>query len=157
MIQMITPPSAGFYTLNDVLSPAECQKIIDDLPQESPETWEGSIYESQEESKYTQYVNRRYQCDAYMRKFIGERTGVVSGRMWVCKYIVGEGCKTHRDGNRFTINVLLNNNFEGGTFLIKDRMPIELDVGDAVVFDTEIYHGVRPVTSGVRYALNIGL
>ena len=157
MIQMITPPTQGFYTLNDILSPEECQKIIDDLPEEGTGSWAGSLYETDDLPGYSEFIARRYRCDANMRKYVAERTGVVSPKMYVCKYIVGEGAKTHRDGNKFTINILLNNDFKGGQFLIKNRYPIDLNVGDAVVFDTETFHGVRPVTSGVRYALNIGL
>ena len=156
MIQMITPPTSGFYTLNNVLSAEECKTIIDDLPSEDTATWRGSLYENQPTKGYSEYIKRRYLCDDNMINYITERTGII-GRMHVCKYLVGEGAKTHRDGNKYTINVLLNESFEGGEFLIKNRYPIELKTGDAVVFDTETFHGVTPVTSGIRYALNIGL
>lgn len=62
-----------------------------------------------------------------------------------------------------SISVALNDrsSYNGGQFVIDvgDGMqtPIDLDRGDAVVFDSRTYHGVNDVTEGERLALVIWL
>lgn len=62
-----------------------------------------------------------------------------------------------------SISIALNDReeYEGGQFVIDvgdgEQTPIDLDRGDACIFTSETYHGVEPVTSGVRDALIIWL
>ena len=49
--------------------------------------------------------------------------------------------------------ILLNDNFEGGEFELKDYGSIELNIGDCLNFKSTLDHRVKPVTKGIRYSL----
>ena len=65
--------------------------------------------------------------------------------------------KPNKDGlvRKCSISILLNDNFEGGKFEFKDweekDQPI-LKQGSIIVFPSQLYHRVTPVTSGDRYS-----
>tara|TARA_Y100001973_G_C5207862_1_gene342938 strand:- start:2796 stop:3461 length:666 start_codon:yes stop_codon:yes gene_type:complete len=62
-----------------------------------------------------------------------------------------------------SISVGLNDReeYEGGQFILDvgdgKKTPVDLDRGDMVIFDSDTYHGVEPVTKGTREALIIWL
>ena len=75
-----------------------------------------------------------------------------------------------RPKRKVSVTVALNNkcDYNGGDFKIQpdgDRPVhhesiannIDLNLGDAVIFDSRMYHGVTPVTSGIRYSAVIWL
>ena len=77
--------------------------------------------------------------------------------MWLqmTEYKDGRWLRRHVDGagNKTSI-ILLSNEFVGGDTYINDRA-VNLEKGDGVVFDGgHQYHEIKPVTEGVRYALN---
>ena len=92
---------------------------------------------------------------------IDEDFSVALDRMYITQYAEGEGCEPHTDPAHQTVIVQINDDFTGGVFTLDDkgpyhRYPIKLKKGDAVIFsNTYNYHGVKPVTSGVRQALAI--
>ena len=49
--------------------------------------------------------------------------------------------------------ILLNDNFEGGEFELKEYGIIELNIGDCLNFKSILDHRVKPVTKGIRYSL----
>ena len=49
--------------------------------------------------------------------------------------------------------ILLNDNFEGGEFELKDYGIIKLNIGDCLNFKSALKHRVKPVTKGIRYSL----
>lgn len=77
--------------------------------------------------------------------------------MWLqmTEYKDGRWLRRHKDGahNKTSI-ILLSNEFIGGETHINDK-PVSLEKGDGVIFyGGNQYHEVKPVTNGVRYALN---
>ena len=49
--------------------------------------------------------------------------------------------------------ILLNDNFEGGEFELKNYGIIKLNIGDCLNFKSSLDHRVKPVTKGIRYSL----
>ena len=77
--------------------------------------------------------------------------------MWLqmTEYKDGRWLRRHVDGaeNKTSI-ILLSNGFIGGDTYISDRI-VNLEKGDGVLFNGGYqYHEIKPVTDGVRYALN---
>lgn len=77
--------------------------------------------------------------------------------MWLqmTEYKDGRWLRRHVDGaeNKTSI-ILLSNGFDGGDTYISDRV-VNLEKGDGVLFNGGYqYHEIKPVTNGVRYALN---
>jgi hypothetical protein len=62
-----------------------------------------------------------------------------------------------------SVSIALNDReeYEGGQFIIDygdgAKWPVDLDRGDACIFTSDTFHGVEPVTKGVRDALIIWL
>ena len=52
-----------------------------------------------------------------------------------------------------TCVVPLNKEYQGGLFEIENQDPIELNVGDCLIFDSKLEHRVKPVLKGKRYSL----
>lgn len=82
--------------------------------------------------------------------------------VYVIKYTVGQFFGRHNDRNKnsentkdyvFNINVLLNDDFEGGEFFLDD-IKFEGNLpGIAYTYNSSQYHEVKPVKSGIRYAI----
>lgn len=75
----------------------------------------------------------------------------------VSEYSVGKGLRNHLDeSSSLTIISEITNNYKGGRVILNHEISIELDKGDAIVFDGgKIYHGVETVTEGKRLSLNL--
>jgi predicted 2-oxoglutarate/Fe(II)-dependent dioxygenase YbiX len=72
------------------------------------------------------------------------------------KYTKGDHFDWHKDYNQIqTIVVLLNDDFEGGEFEVKDHKTIHLKTGDCVMIPSLVSHRVKPITKGVRYSLTM--
>jgi len=74
---------------------------------------------------------------------------------YVAKYIPGQHLTAHTDpvGQHLSIIVRLNSDYTGGKLLVGGDQSVEWGIGDAVVFDPQITHGVTKVYSGIRYSL----
>ena len=79
------------------------------------------------------------------------------------KYYDGRRLNLHLDGtSQLTTVIVLNDEFSDGRFMLSET-PNEIDsekhfleMGQSISFDgSKIYHGVMPVTNGIRCALNI--
>ena len=90
--------------------------------------------------------------------------------LYVNSYYVGDECLRHVDlntkgrkdavakgGDIFTSIILLNNDFKGGVLKAGNRdMPIDLEIGDMVVFNGKsTSHLVTEITEGERHTLTI--
>lgn len=68
-----------------------------------------------------------------------------------------------RPQRKLSVSVAMNNksDYNGGNLVIGEefknskREPVDLDRGDMLIFTSNTYHGVEPVTEGTRYALII--
>lgn len=62
-------------------------------------------------------------------------------------------CKPHEQNQRkISFSILLNEEFEGGELVFDDQV-VEKRKGILTIFPSFIPHSIRPVTSGVRYAI----
>jgi hypothetical protein len=79
----------------------------------------------------------------------------------ILKYIIGDGLIRHTDRSPSTeynkdflynVNVLLNDDFEGGEFLLNDEQITNNHVGNIYYYRSTVPHEVKPVTKGTRYS-----
>ena len=85
-------------------------------------------------------------------------------------YYNGRYLNLHKDkSSELTTVIVLSDGFEGGDFALSDNQTpsinfetlngistYNLKLGDSISFNgSTTYHGVLPVTNGIRYALNI--
>lgn len=76
----------------------------------------------------------------------------------VNKYETGCFFSKHRDRYELheeryrTLLIKLSNNYEGGNLYIDDTEYLK-NIGDAVVFDSDLIHELTKISSGVRYSL----
>ena len=81
----------------------------------------------------------------------------------ITKYYDNRRLDLHLDStSQLTTVIVLNDNFADGRFMLSetqnknDSEKHELKIGQSISFDgSKIYHGVMPVTNGIRCALNI--
>jgi hypothetical protein len=80
------------------------------------------------------------------------------------KYYDNRWLDLHLDKtSQLTTVIVLSDEFDDGRFVlstnnsdIKNGEKYNLQIGDGISFDgSKIYHGVLPVNTGIRYALNI--
>jgi hypothetical protein len=80
------------------------------------------------------------------------------------KYYDNRWLDLHLDKtSQFTTVIVLSDGFNDGRFAlsnspkkINDAEKYHLNIGESISFDgSKIYHGVMPVSTGIRYALNI--
>lgn len=55
----------------------------------------------------------------------------------------------------YSVGVLLNDNFEGGDFILynKDVLTLNKTIGNAYIFDVSIKHEITKIMSGERYSI----
>jgi hypothetical protein len=104
----------------------------------SKEKWNNEIY--------TLITDELFKTEFEKRKITWiQMTEYENGR-WMRRHIDG--------GHNKTSIILLSNGFTGGDTYINDK-PVKLEKGDGVLFDgCTQFHEVKPVTEGIRYALN---
>lgn len=101
-----------------------------------------------------------------------EVTAEIITEVQIIKYEVGDYIVKHIDTtgydgkgdtlNRYyVLNIILNDDFEGGDFLYYDEnnnpVKIENKTGIGLIFRTNILHEVKPVLKGVRYSFSVFL
>ncbi len=62
----------------------------------------------------------------------------------------------HRENNKdfvYNINVVLNDEFTGGEFWLDDKLLEEITPGMVYYYNSDQWHEVKTVTSGVRYSM----
>jgi predicted 2-oxoglutarate/Fe(II)-dependent dioxygenase YbiX len=77
-------------------------------------------------------------------------------KIFLTEYYKNESLVTHLDnGSTDNLIIQLTSDFTGGEFIIEDKL-FNFNKGDCVRFDgSKLKHGLVPVKSGVRAALNI--
>jgi len=71
-----------------------------------------------------------------------------------------KGCYFNRHVDRYnfhterfkTLIIKLNKDYTGGKFLLDDQQEL-LDLGDMVIFNSDVYHELQQILSGTRYSL----
>ena len=117
---------------------------------EFQEGWTLNKYKATEKGHFYWHKDR---LDGFM--YHGSAVGKLSAEK-----IFINNMRPHRE---MSVSVALNNrsDYNGGQFIIDtgdgNKTPIDLNKGDAVVFDSDTFHGVQDVTEGERLALVIWL
>jgi PKHD-type hydroxylase len=157
--------------IDNFLSKTECETIINMgcdnwLPSLSDK---GIILEKYRKSKHiSPNIHKgEWLYDITKRCFLKhniEITADVLKEVQILKYEVGDYIVKHHDTmgydtngdtlNRYyALNIILNDDFEGGDFFIqtsKDKIYPPQKAGTVLVFPSFLIHGVEPVTKGVR-------
>jgi Rps23 Pro-64 3,4-dihydroxylase Tpa1-like proline 4-hydroxylase len=92
----------------------------------------------------------------YAKEILG--LSILTVNLAVLKYIEGDYFPRHTDRaettfNRdflYNINLKLNDEYEGGEFLLNDKVLVA-DVGDVYHYKSTEFHEVKPITKGTRY------
>ena len=167
----------------NVLTPEDCSIILD-FANSVPKENVVNIKNEHGEIPYEQWyginiVPNRFRFNKDKFKFLSESINKntpytyddwANDNLYVNSYYVGDECLRHVDlitkgrkeavakgGDIFTSILLLNNDFEGGILKAGNRdMPVDLDVGDMVVFNGKsTSHLVTEITRGERHTLTI--
>ena len=77
-------------------------------------------------------------------------------KLFLTEYEIGESLTTHLDnGSVDNLIIQLTSGFTGGEFIIEEKL-FNLNKGDCIRFNgAKFKHGLRPIKSGIRAALNI--
>jgi Rps23 Pro-64 3,4-dihydroxylase Tpa1-like proline 4-hydroxylase len=114
------------------------------------------IYKSNDYSK----IHTHYDLD--WKKNIWYPIYKVSEVITLLEYNVGDFFGKHADGPSYESNndiailsggYLLNEDFEGGEFIINDKK-LDTPIGSIFTFGRNEMHEVNPVTKGTRYSLH---
>ena len=106
-----------------------------------------------------------------IQRYLGEQGGKFDWHQDILdffQYVQGSTAEEHfirntRPNRKLSVSVAMNNksDYNDGNLVIgtkeekSERVPVDLDRGDMVIFTSNTYHGVEPVTEGTRYALII--
>ena len=157
----VKPHMSEYFVVPNFISPKDCTKMIEfinSLPEEDfIQKRDGRLTIANadlEESnaflnKYTPKVQKLLTSSHQIRTF------------FLAVYPVGAGIEPHLDESEEELKddigvvYFLNENFTGGEIYLPDwNFTYVPKTGDAVFFPINRYwHGVKPVTSGVRYAV----
>lgn len=115
-------------------------KVAHFIRQVNDQTWQYDLLSFEEAFQFTEYRgDQGGRFDAHTDTFFDDqiRPAVV---------------------RKLSMSVLLSDraDFEGGDFIISDgirMVPVALERGDAIIFPSHLYHGVEPVTAGIRRSL----
>jgi hypothetical protein len=174
------PPIPGFLrVLRNVLTSSECNNIIEIA--EKTGFVKASLYTDYAGVEQYSDIRKSQRCILDSRifannllerlrpyipaEFNGKPLVGINERLRLLKYLPGDEFKPHVDGkytsptgaiSQITILLYLNVGYEGGYTSFHDGetwFPIVPETGMAALQDQDLYHGVPPVTSGVKYAI----
>lgn len=160
------------FSINKFFEKEECNSIIEfvdkigvEFSYNPNETWDCKrIYD---ESFKNDIINRlllNYKNNEFKLWLDLNEFDIKDVNVSLTKYYDGRWLDLHLDStSQFTMVVVLSENFNDGRFALStsdvDINGVEkyhLNIGECISFDgSKIYHGVIPVTTGVRCALNI--
>lgn len=166
-----------------VIPPHVCQNIVEDLKKNlwhkhaynNPKTGETTTYDDDLEIAYdgsevSKFIMSKIDgcINEYIINYMFPWFTSITGRTEVRfnKYEVGTRMRQHIDnittifdGTRrgsptLTILGMLNEDYEGGEFILMDDLVIPFKTGDIVIFPSNFLypHEVLPVTKGTRYS-----
>ena len=160
------------FSVNKFFKKEECNSIIEytdkigvPFSYNPNETWDCKrIYD---ESFKNDIINRlllNYKNNEFKLWFNLNKFDIKDVNISLTKYYDGKWLDLHLDKtSQFTTVIVLSDGFDDGRFVlsnslknINDVEKYQLSVGQSISFDgSKIYHGVMPVTIGIRCALNI--
>ena len=168
------------YSVNNFFSEDECSYFIKKslevgipFKYNPNEHWDcRRIYDEELKLKIYKILQSKYKNGDWNLWIDFESLKIKSINVSLTSYYEGRYLNLHKDANSdLTIVVVLNDDYEDGRFAVTDKVDnnfhfenlknielIKLSKGDGITFiGNKIFHGVLPVTKGIRYALNIWL
>ncbi len=160
------------YYINNLFDKKECQSIIEfaenngiQFSYNPNEVWDCKrIYDDEFKSNIIQKIKEKYNNNEFKLWFNLNEFNIKDVNISLTKYYDNRWLDLHLDTtSQFTTVIVLSNGFSDGRFVLSDKMDdikngnkYILNIGESISFDgSKTYHGVMPVYSGVRYALNI--
>jgi hypothetical protein len=135
------------------------------------EVWDcRRIYDTEFKSKIINILNDKYTTNNFKLWFDYKSFDLKNFNISLTSYYDGRYLNLHKDKtSELTTVIVLSDEFDGGQFALsesknpsinfKNLDDIELfslKLGDYISFNgTKTFHGVLPVTNGIRYALNL--
>jgi predicted 2-oxoglutarate/Fe(II)-dependent dioxygenase YbiX len=160
--------------VDNFLSADECSEIISmGYGKWKPSlTGTGEIFENFRKSKQISpnICKDDWLYQIVKRSFLKHNIEIIADvlrEVQIIKYDVGDYILKHQDttgygltGTKidryYVLNIILNDTFEGGDFVYYDinNNPITLEkkAGTGMIFKTNVFHQVNPITEGVRYS-----
>jgi hypothetical protein len=135
------------------------------------ESWDcRRIYDEDFKNKIIDLLTTNYKNENFSLWFDYDTFNLKNFNISLTSYYDGRYLNLHKDkSSELTTVIVLSEGFEGGQFVLTEQNDppfhfetlkgltiCDLKLGDCISFNgSETYHGVLPVTNGIRYALNI--
>ena len=156
-------------TANDIIN--FCLKYGESFSYKPTESWDcRRIYDDDFKKKIIDLLITNYKSGVFKLWFDYNTFNLKNFNISLTSYYDGRYLNLHKDkSSELTTVIVLSDNFDGGQFALsegknpsidfKNLDDIEvfaLNLGDVISFNgSKTFHGVLPVTNGIRYALNI--
>lgn len=148
-----------------------CLKFGEPFSYNPTESWDcRRVYDEEFKDKIIKLLLNNYKIGKFKLWFNYDDFNLKNFNISLTSYYDGRYLNLHKDKtSELTTVIVLSDGFEGGQFVLteQDNPPFhfetlnglsicDLKLGDCISFNgSETYHGVLPVTNGIRYALNI--
>ncbi len=160
------------YHINKFFNKNECSYIIDFAEKNGTqfsynpnEVWDCKrIYDSNFKNFILDKFITKYKEKSFDLWFDLNTFDIRDCNISLTKYYEGRWLDLHLDTtSQLTTVIVLSDEFSDGRFILSETKndidncdKFELKIGQSITFDgSKVFHGVMPVNSGVRYALNI--
>lgn len=159
------------YSINNFFEKHECKPIINfaektgiEFSYTNNSSWDCKrVYDLGFKNDIVERFKKQYDNDELRLWFPFEKFEIKDVNISLTKYYDGRWLDLHLDlTSQLTTVIVLSDNFIGGEFLLSktydknDCQKHNLKIGQSISFNgSSIYHGVSPVTNGIRCALNI--
>jgi len=148
-----------------------CLKYGEPFSYKPTESWDcRRIYDEEFKKKIIDILTEKYSKNEFTLWFDYDTFNLKNFNISLTSYYNGRYLNLHKDkSSELTTVIVLSDDFEGGQFVLTEQNNppfhfetlegltiCDLKLGDCISFNgSETYHGVLPVTNGIRYALNI--
>ena len=160
------------FSINNFFSKKECKSIIEIADEigvkfsyNPNEVWDCKrIYDEKFKENILNKLKKNYENNNFKLWFDLNEFKINDVNVSLTKYYDGRWLDLHLDKtSQLTTVIVLSDGFDDGRFVlstnggdINKSNKYTLQIGDAISFDgSKIYHGVLPVHTGIRYAVNI--
>jgi predicted 2-oxoglutarate/Fe(II)-dependent dioxygenase YbiX len=157
------------HSINKFFDKTECADIIEfcmnngePFSYNPNETWDcRRIYDNEFKEKILNKFKSLFNSGDFKLWFNLNDFNIKDVNISLTKYYDGRWLGLHLDKtSQLTTVIVLSENFEDGRFILSEnkmkKKLIKLNIGESISFDGgKIFHGVEPVHTGIRCALNI--
>lgn len=155
--------------LGRIFSLDECNEIINSLDNIK---WERYTHELKNEVTLETFKSDYYLTDFNHSDLVNTKfKNLINSKfsfkvndvnIFLLKYLPNQSFGRHTDRNEnsehhkdyiYNVNVVLNDNFEGGEFYLNDKKFEGNTPGIAYTYNSYEFHEVKPIISGIRYSM----